>query len=129
MEKTMTKSGLLRKLFARPDVIRVAGAHDGLSAKLVQKNGFDAIWASGFEIAASFAVPDANILSMSQNLERACEITDATTIPVIADCDTGFGNSNNVIHMVKKYESAGVAAGCLEDKHFPKLNSLVGGRQ
>lgn len=125
----MTKAKKLRELIKGRGVCRVAGGHDGLSAKLVQKNGFNAVWASGFEIAASFAVPDANILTMSQNLERACEINDATDIAVIADCDTGFGNSNNVIHMVKKYEAAGIAAVCIEDKKFPKVNSFVAGRQ
>ncbi len=125
----MPKAKKLRELFKKAGVIRVAGAHDGLSAKLVERNNFDAVWASGFEIAASFAVPDANILTMSQNLERCCEINDATDIPVIADCDTGFGNSNNVIHMVKKYEATGIAAVCIEDKLFPKVNSFISGRQ
>ncbi len=125
----MARAKKLRELFKKKETIWVAGAHDGLSAKLVEKNGFDAAWASGFEIAASFAVPDANILTMSQNLERSCEINDAVSIPVIADCDTGFGNSNNVIHMVKKYEAAGIAAVCIEDKLFPKVNSFISGRQ
>ncbi len=125
----MYKSAILRNLFKKKKIIRIAGAHDGLSAKLVEKNGFDGIWASGLEISASYAVPDASILTMDQYLERACEINDATSIPVIADCDTGFGNSNNVIHMVKKYESAGIAAVCIEDKHFPKVNSFIPGRQ
>jgi phosphoenolpyruvate phosphomutase len=121
----MTKSEKLRELFKDKDVVYIGGAHDGLSAKLVENNGFDGVWASGFEISASFAVPDANILTMSQYLERASEINDATSIPVIADCDTGYGNSNNVIHMVKKYEAAGIAAVCIEDKTFPKVNSLL----
>jgi phosphoenolpyruvate phosphomutase len=125
----MNKSVQLRNLLKQNKAILLIGAHDGLSAKLAEKNGFDAVWASGFEIAASFAVPDANILTMSQNLERACEINDAIDIPVIADCDTGFGNSNNVIHLVKKYEAAGIAAVCIEDKKFPKVNSFIDGRQ
>ena len=126
----MTKSAVLRRLFNEKDVIYVVGAHDGLSAKLVANNGFDAVWASGLEISASYAVPDANILTMSQYLERACEMNDAVSIPVVADCDTGYGNSNNVIHMVKKYEAAGIAAVCIEDKKFPKANSLLSeGRQ
>jgi len=96
---------------------------------LVERNGFDGVWASGFEISSSYAVPDANILTMTQFLERAVEMNDAVTIPVIADCDTGFGNSNNVIHMVKRYEAAGIAAVCIEDKCFPKVNSYIPGRQ
>lgn len=119
----------LRKNFQEPSVIRVIGAHDGLSAKLGERNGFDAIWASGLEISTSFAVPDANILAMSQCLERACEMEEAVDIPIIADCDTGFGNVNNVIYMIKKYEAAGIAAICIEDKKFPKVNSYIPGRQ
>jgi phosphoenolpyruvate phosphomutase len=119
------KSLKLKELFNRPGIIQVVGAHDGLSAKIVEKNGFDAIWASGFEISTSHAVPDASILTMSQYLERTCEMNEAVSIPVIADCDTGYGNSNNVIHMVKRYESAGIAAVCIEDKRFPKVNSLL----
>lgn len=125
----MTKAKLLRRQFKEKGLIRIVGAHDGLSAKLVERNGFDGVWASGLEVSTSYAVPDANILTMTQHLERVIEMNDATTIPVIADCDTGFGNSNNVIHMVKRYEAAGVAAVCIEDKHFPKVNSFIPGRQ
>jgi len=125
----MKKTEKLRELFKGNRVIRIAGAHDGLSAKLVECNGLDGIWASGLEISTSYAVPDANILTMSQYLERACEMNDAVEIPIITDCDTGYGNVNNVIHMVRKYEAAGIAAVCIEDKLFPKVNSYVPGRQ
>jgi len=125
----MRKSVMLRRMFAEDKLIRVVGAHDGLSARLVERNGYDGVWASGLEISTSYAVPDAGILTMTQFLERAIEMNDATTIPVIADCDTGFGNSNNVIHMVKQYEAAGIAAVCIEDKMFPKVNSFIPGRQ
>lgn len=105
------------------------GAHDALSAKLAESAGFDAIWASGLEISTSHGVPDANILTMSDFLQAANLMNEAVSVPIIADCDTGFGNSANVMHMVKKYEASGIAAVCIEDKHFPKLNSLVAGRQ
>lgn len=105
------------------------GAHDGLGAKLIEKHGFDAIWASGLEISTSHAVPDANILTMTENLQAAIMINDATELPVICDCDTGYGNASNVRHMVRKYEAAGIAAVVIEDKLFPKVNSFVPGRQ
>jgi phosphoenolpyruvate phosphomutase len=123
------KSTELRALFARQDVIRVIGAHDGLGAKLIEKHGFEGVWASGFEVSTSHAVPDANILTMTQFMDAASMINDATRLPVIADCDTGYGNSNNVIYMVKKYEALGIAAVCIEDKKFPKVNSFIPGRQ
>ncbi len=125
----MSKAKKLRELFNKEGVIRIVGAHDGLTAKLVELNGFDGVWASGFEVSASHAVPDANILTMTQYLEAATNINDAVSIPVIADCDTGYGNSNNVIHMVRKYQNAGIAAITIEDKMFPKVNSYIAGRQ
>ena len=96
---------------------------------MVELNGFDGVWASGFEISASHAVPDADILTMTQYLEAASTMNDAVSIPVVADCDTGYGNSNNVMHMVRKYEAAGIAAVTIEDKRFPKVNSYIPGRQ
>ncbi|MBM4287411.1 MAG: phosphoenolpyruvate mutase [Deltaproteobacteria bacterium] len=123
------KAQLLRRLLAQPDILQVAGAHNGLSARLVEQAGFDAIWASGLEISAAYAVPDANILTMKDYLEAASTINEAVSIPVIADCDTGYGNSSNVIRLVHKYEAAGIAAICIEDKCFPKVNSYIPGRQ
>jgi phosphoenolpyruvate phosphomutase len=125
----MDPSFTLRELFARSGIIRLVGAHNAMGAKLAERAGFDGIWASGFEISASYAVPDADILTMSEYLAAAQAMTAAVNIPVIADCDTGFGNSSNVIHMVKRYESAKVAAVCIEDKHFPKINSFIPERQ
>ncbi|MFC1864778.1 isocitrate lyase/phosphoenolpyruvate mutase family protein [Chloroflexota bacterium] len=125
----MKKAEKLRELFKKEGVIRIFGAHDGLSAKLVELNGFDGVWASGFEISASHCVPDANILTMTQYLEAASIMNDTVSIPVVADCDTGYGNSSNVMHMVGKYEASGIAAVTIEDKRFPKVNSYIPGRQ
>lgn len=105
----------------------VAGAHNPLSARLVEEAGFDAVWASGFEISASQGVPDANILSFSENLEIARGIARAIEIPVIADCDSGFGNAVNVVRTVREYEDAGIAGICIEDNIFPKRCSFYDG--
>ncbi len=129
MSQVPTKPRKLRELFENDGVVRIVGAHDGLGAKLVELSGFDGVWASGLEISASHALPDANILTMTQYLEAASIMNDAVSLPVIADCDTGYGNSNNVMHMVRKYEAAGIAAVAIEDKKFPKVNSYVPGRQ
>lgn len=125
----MGKAGLLRKLFESDKIIRAMGAHNALGAELVEKAGFEAVWASGLEISTAACVPDANILTMTDFLAAASCMNEAIALPVIADCDTGFGNSNNVMHLVKKYEAAGIAAVCIEDKHFPKVNSFISGRQ
>ena len=125
---TTNKSKALKNLLKKK-LVKIVGAHDGLGAKLIAEAGFDGVWASGLEISASYGLPDANILTMSEYLERAVEMNEATSLPVIADCDTGYGNINNVIHMIEKYEKAGIAAVCIEDKLFPKVNSFVEGRQ
>lgn len=119
----------LRQLLAAPGVIRLVGAHNALGAKLAERHGFEGVWSSGLEISTSHAVPDASILTMSDYLAAAQSMVDAVTVPVVADCDTGYGNSNNVIRMVHQFEAAGIAAVCIEDKLFPKVNSLTHGRQ
>jgi phosphoenolpyruvate phosphomutase len=105
----------------------IAGAHDGLSARLVEEAGFDGVWASGFEISASRGVPDASLVTMTETLAAAQLMNDAVTIPVIADADTGFGNAINAIRTVHAFEAAGMAGVCLEDNVFPKRCSFYPG--
>ncbi|MDF1700502.1 MAG: isocitrate lyase/phosphoenolpyruvate mutase family protein [Planctomycetota bacterium] len=117
----------LRALLGQPGPILIAGAHDGMTAKLVEEAGFQGVWASGFEISASHCVPDANILTMADQLRAAAWMVASTDLPVVADCDNGYGNAINVIHMVKAYESEGIAAICMEDNVFPKRCSFYAG--
>lgn len=125
-----TRAAVLR---AKLDVTRPAvamAAHNPLAAKIAAEAGFDAIWGSGFELSASYAVPDASILPMGTHLEMMRAIGEVQDAPVIADIDTGFGNAVNVAYSVPKYAAAGVAAVVIEDKTFPKDSSLrPGGRQ
>ncbi|RZD39335.1 MAG: phosphoenolpyruvate phosphomutase [Thaumarchaeota archaeon] len=121
----MTNSEKLKELLESNSIVKVGGAYDALSAKLVETSGFDAIWAGSFAISATHALPDASILTMTDFLRVAENMVDACTIPVIADCDTGFGGPANVSHAVKKYEKAGIAGISMEDKIFPKQNSLL----
>ncbi|MEO7327525.1 MAG: isocitrate lyase/phosphoenolpyruvate mutase family protein [Minicystis sp.] len=123
----MTKARLLREMMARPGPIVIIGAHDGLSGKIGEEAGFDGLWASGFEISASYAVPDANILTMAESLHSAQMMNNVTKIPVVADCDNGYGNAINVIRCVEEYERAGIAAICMEDNVFPKRCSFYAG--
>lgn len=120
----MSKAKQLRDALVDKQPLLVIGAHNGLTAKLGEDAGFDAIWASGFEISASHAMPDANILTMAENLSVARNMNDSVTIPVIADCDNGYGNAINVMRMVEEYEKAGIAAVCIEDNVFPKRCSF-----
>ena len=121
----MTNSENLRKIIETKPIVKVGGAYDALSAKLVETSGFDAIWAGSFAISATHALPDASILTMTDFLRVAENMVDSCNIPIIADCDTGFGGPANVSHAVKKYEKAGVAGMSIEDKTFPKQNSLL----
>jgi phosphoenolpyruvate phosphomutase len=121
----MSNGKKLRELFHTKPIIKVGGAYDSMSAKLVELNNFDAIWAGSFAISATHALPDASILTMTEFLQTASSMVESCNIPIIADCDTGFGGPNNVKHMVKKYENAGIAAISIEDKVFPKQNSLL----
>jgi len=127
MSTLPSRAERLRAALAKSGPLLVGGAHSPLTARLVEEAGFDAVWASGFEISASQLVPDANILTFSENLEIARGIARAVEIPVIADCDSGFGNAVNVIRTVREYEDAGIAAICIEDNIFPKRCSFYSG--
>jgi len=121
----MTKADELGTKIEKKSLLQVGGAFDAMSAKLVETCGFDAIWAGSFAISATHALPDASILTMTEFLNVASNMEEACNIPIIADCDTGFGGPSNVSHMIKKYERAGIAAVCIEDKTFPKQNSFL----
>ena len=120
-----TNAQILKELIDSKPIVKICGAFDAMSAKLVENAGFDAIWAGSFAISAINAVPDASILTMTEFFEAASKMVNACKIPIIADCDTGFGGPSNVSHMIKKYENSGIAAVSIEDKIFPKQNSLL----
>jgi phosphoenolpyruvate phosphomutase len=105
-------------------VLLAAGAHDALSAKLAEEAGFDAIWASGFGISAVQGVPDANILTLTETLDAVRRICAAVDVPVVADCDNGYGNAINVMRTAREFELAGAAGICIEDNEFPKRCSF-----
>jgi len=104
-------------------------AHNGISAKIVQETGFKGIWGSGLSISAQLGVRDSNEASWTQVLEVTEFMSDVTDIPILLDADTGYGNFNNARRLVRKLEQRGIAGCCLEDKLFPKTNSLHEGRQ
>ncbi len=116
-----------RKLLVSEQVEFICEAHNGLSAKIVQEAGFRGIWASGLSISAQFGVRDNNEASWTQVLENLEFMSDATTIPILLDGDTGYGNFNNMQRLVRKLEQRRIAAVCIEDKLFPKTNSFIKG--
>jgi phosphoenolpyruvate phosphomutase len=104
-------------------------AHNGLSAKIVEETGFSGIWASGLSLSAALGVRDNNEASWTQIMDVLEFMSDATSIPILLDGDTGYGNFNNMRRLVKKLEQRDVAAVCIEDKLFPKTNSFIGGER
>lgn len=111
-------------------LVHIMAAHSPLSAILAEEAGFDGLWASGFELSALYGLPDMSLISMTQHLDMLRAIAGRTTLSIVADIDTGYGNAINVIHAIGEYERAGASAVVIEDKTFPKVTSLVAsGRQ
>jgi phosphoenolpyruvate phosphomutase len=124
------KSKLLRDLLKKKSHLVLGGAHDALSAKLIEEAGYDAVWASSFGIsAATRLMPDVNVLTMTEMLEAVKGMAAAINIPLIADCDNGYGNVHNVMRMIREYEKAGIAGVSIEDNPFPKKCSLYPGER
>ncbi|WP_425058270.1 isocitrate lyase/PEP mutase family protein [Sporomusa carbonis] len=126
----MRQTSVLRQLLAGGGIVVAPGAHDALTAKIIEKTGFPAVYMTGYGQAAShLGKPDVGLLTMSEMVARAANIVEAVNIPVIADADTGFGNAINVMRTVREYEKAGVAAIQLEDQVAPKKCGHMIGRQ
>ncbi|MCL4553507.1 MAG: oxaloacetate decarboxylase [Candidatus Marsarchaeota archaeon] len=121
----------LRELLSRPEPLMAPGAFDGLSARLIEEAGFDAVYMTGFGAAASvLGRPDVGLLTMTEMVEHARQISQAVSpLPVIADADTGYGNPISVIRTVQQYELAGVAAIHLEDQVAPKKCGHMAGKE
>jgi phosphoenolpyruvate phosphomutase len=124
-----SRAARLRSCLTSPDLAFIMEAHSGLSAKIVEEAGFEGVWASGLSISAMLGLRDSNEASWTQVLEVLEFMADATTLPILVDGDTGYGNFNNVRRLVRKLGERGIAGVCLEDKLFPKTNSFLGERQ
>jgi len=116
----MQRSKKLRQLLKNKKLLVAPGAFDGLSARLVERAGFPLIYVTGGGIARSMGYPDMGLLTMSEVLARVKNIVDVTSVPIIADADTGYGNAINVTRTVREFESVGVAGIHLEDQVTPK---------
>jgi phosphoenolpyruvate phosphomutase len=122
---TATRARRLREILESPELEFLCEAHNGLSAKIVEEAGFKGIWASGFAMSAALGVRDNNETSWTQVLEAVEFMAEATSIPVLLDGDTGYGNFNNVRRLTRKLVARGIGGVCLEDKLFPKTNSFL----
>jgi 2-methylisocitrate lyase-like PEP mutase family enzyme len=111
----------LRERLRRREFFVAPGVYDLISAMLAERVGFDAVYASGYWLTASYlGLPDAGLATYTDMLDRVARVCEKSTAPVIADADTGFGGLLNVRHTVRGYEKAGVTAIQIEDQEFPK---------
>lgn len=126
----MSNARRLRDRMAERGLAHIMAAHSPLSAILAEEAGFDGIWASGFELSALYGLADMSLITMTQHLDMLRAMGGQSSLPIVADIDTGYGNALNVIHTIREYEKAGAAAVVIEDKTFPKVTSLAAdGRQ
>ncbi len=121
---------VLRKLLAGPGLVRAPGVFDGLGAHLVRRAGFSAVYLTGAGVAVSgYGLPDIGLVTASEMADRVALAVEASGLPVIADADTGYGGTINVVRTVRAYERAGAAAIQLEDQAFPKRCGHLAGKE
>jgi len=123
------KTTQFRRLLDSGDLEFLLEAHNGITAKIGEEAGFKGLWAGGLCMSAQYGVRDSNEASWTQVLEMLEFMADATSIPILLDGDTGYGNFNNVRRLVRKLEQRGIAAVCIEDKLYPKTNSFIDGNK
>ena len=121
METSLRKTAVLRRLLKEEEILLAPGCFNALSARLVEQAGFKAIYVSGAAIAGNFlGYPDIGLTTMSEVLENVRNIVRVTSLPVICDADTGFGNAINMLRTVREFEAAGLAGIQIEDQVMPK---------
>jgi 2-methylisocitrate lyase-like PEP mutase family enzyme len=126
----VTRRQRLRRLVEARQALIVPGAFDALSARLVERAGFPAVYMTGFGVSASrLGLPDLGFAGLGEMLDQARNLASAVSIPLIADADTGYGNALQVRRTVVQYELAGVAALHLEDQVAPKRCGHLAGKQ
>ena len=124
------RTARLHSLIAAPDIVVAPGAFDCITARLVDKAGFHAVYITGSGISMSaLGAPDVGLMSYGEIFDRVQRITDVVSIPVIADADTGYGGPLNIIRTVRDFERAGVSAVQIEDQAWPKKCGHEPGRQ
>ena len=117
----VTAAQRLRQAISERRALLVPGAANALTARVIEDQGFEAIYLTGAGLAnTELGVPDIGLVTLTELARATAAIAGATTLPLIVDADTGFGNAINVAHTVRILERAGAAAIQLEDQSFPK---------
>jgi 2-methylisocitrate lyase-like PEP mutase family enzyme len=126
----LTHAARLRLLLAENRAIPVVGAYDALTARLIERAGFEAVYVGGYALSATqLGLPDVGLLTMTEMLDSVRRICGAIDVPVIADGDTGYGNHVNTDRLIRELERAGAAAVHLEDQAFPKRCGHMDGKR
>ena len=115
----MSKGKLFRDALKR-GMVAAPGCYDCITARSIERAGFEAVYMTGAGTAATLGYPDYGLVTMSEMADNAGRIATAIKLPVIADADTGYGNELNAIRTVREYEKRGVAGIHIEDQGFPK---------
>ena len=110
----------LRALLARPGILQMPGAYNGMAALQAKAAGFEALYLSGGAMTASMGLPDLGVITVDEVGVFIRQVTRAAALPVLVDGDTGYGEALNVMHMVRSFEDAGAAAAHIEDQLLPK---------
>ena len=126
----MSARRTLRRLIEKKNALLVPGAYDGVSARLVERAGFPAVYMTGYGTSASrLGLPDLGYAGLAEMADHARNLAAAVSIPLIADADTGYGNALGVRRTVQAYEMGGVAALHIEDQVAPKRCGHLSGHQ
>ena len=126
----LTARARLRVMVARSGSISAPGVADALNARIVAQHGFSAVYMTGAGTAAvRLGMPDVGLLTMTEMVDNAARIVDASNLSVIADADNGYGGVLNVRRTVQSYERAGVSAIHIEDQSLPKRCGHLAGKQ
>lgn len=123
---SMRMTTKLRELIGAENLPWSMAVYDGLTAKLACEAGFEFLSSAGFSIAAGLGLPDMELYSMTENLRATRAVVAASSVPVLADVDTGYGNALNVMRTVREFEQAGVGGIMLEDQVSPKICPAMG---
>lgn len=130
MSSRRTPGSILRDLLKSPEILIAPGAHNAFTARIIEQSGFKAVYMTGSGAAMDLlGLPDLGLLTMSEMVAHARNIVQATSLPVIADADTGYGNALNVMRTVREYEGAGVAGLHIEDQVAPKRCGHFSGKE
>ncbi|MDS0299850.1 isocitrate lyase [Halogeometricum sp. S1BR25-6] len=119
-----------RRMLDEQNFVFAPGIYHALDARLAELAGLDAAYMSGYStVLGQFGFPDLEMVTMTEMVENAKRIVEATDLPVVADCDTGYGGVHNVRRAVREYEKAGVAAIHIEDQTTPKRCGHIAGKE